>query len=119
MGDIPHDWKWKASTLWMRWETRILQAFIVASAIGMLILAGCSSYAVPYVKEPGNFACVFVAWTDEDKIQSYCPPGAQACATVGHAPNIIWTPKPAAFDDERNVLKLGHEFLHSLGARHK
>ena len=97
----------------------VLQAFIAISLLLMAALSGCSSYALPFVKEPGNAACVYVHWIEESMIQAYCPPGAGACATVNHRPNMIWTTKPAAFDDERNVLKLGHEFLHSLGATHR
>lgn len=84
-----------------------------------LVLSGCATYTQPFVTKPGNFACVFVQWTEESKIQNYCAPGAEACGTVAHRPNTMWAPMPEAFDDFWRVYKVGHEFLHSLGATHE
>lgn len=82
-------------------------------------LGGCVSYSQPFVSQPGVFSCVEVHWTARENIQAYCPRGATACATVGGSPGQIWARKPEAFDDFEAVYELGHEFLHSLGARHK
>lgn len=85
----------------------------------LLLLSGCATLEQGFIKEPGDFACVNVRWTEN--VQNYCAPGAGACATVGNGQNLstIWTPKPRSFDDFQAVYKLGHEFLHSLGATHK
>lgn len=123
MGDIDATrwlklWRWLVAN-----ETRILKWFCLFA--GLLLVAGliqgCATHGQPFLKEPGTFACVRVNWTEEKKIQNYCSPKAEACGTVGNGQNLetIWTPKPAAFDDFERVYKLGHEFLHSLGATHR
>ena len=120
MGDIPHDWKWKLGHWWYHYEGQVLKAFIVVGILVIMLLAGCG-FAQPFVTPPGDTACVHVRWTDQAEIQAYCPPGATACATVGprYQMQQIWTVKPLAFDDYDAVMRLGHEFLHSLGARHR
>ncbi len=84
-------------------------------------LAGCGSFAQPFIQEPGTFACVRVEWSDAARIRSRCTPGAAACATAGNGIDMqhIWARKPAGFNDYEAVLRLGHEFLHSLGATHE
>ena len=120
---------------WYRHETPVLQVVIVACVLGMIaipykaeikrfmaalllaVLGGCG-YSLPFVKEPGNFACVRVVWTED--IQNHCAPNARGCATVrnGHNVGTIWARKPKAFDDHEAVCTIGHEFLHSLDATH-
>lgn len=87
----------------------------------MVMLSGCATHSLQFSKEPDQaLACVVVQWTHEAEIQNHCAPGASACGTVGTGTNVnmIWTPKPRAFDDFQRVYLLGHELLHSLGARH-
>ena len=119
MGD-PRITIWQRICFWLS-EDSNYRPFAIIGFLVLLIalLSGCSTLVQPFVKGPSNFACVFVNWTEEAHIQNYCAPGAQACATTAQMPNTIWTPKPKAFDDERRVLMLGHEFLHSLGATHR
>lgn len=90
--------------------------------VWIFTLSGCATFNVPYTVPPQvKYACTFVHWIEESDIQSFCPPNAKACATVGTVGlvNHIWTTKPQAFDDRDAVYRLGHEFLHTLGARHK
>ena len=123
MGDIPHDWKYHMRHFWMRFENTILKAFVVVGLIGVVIIvSGCASFNTPYTVPPQvKYACTFVHWIEEEDIQAFCPPNAKACATVGSGSRVnhIWTTKPQAFDDRDAVYRLGHEFLHTLGARHK
>lgn len=138
MGDIQRNWKFKMLRFWYKREDRILQIFILLGIIAMIVipykkevkaalltvllaLGGCAGYGQPFTTQPSSFACVTVHWTEVAQIQAYCPPGATACATVGHVAGSahIWIPKPMAFDDHAAVYKLGHELLHSLGATHK
>jgi hypothetical protein len=85
--------------------------------IPLLFLSGCS-FGLPFLKEPGQFACVQVYWTETP--EKRCGVGKVACATVGDGLNLqhLFAPKPRAFDDYDRVCALGHEFLHSLGAQH-
>ncbi len=118
MFEARHSPKERLLRWWYRWETPILKWFTIigGAVVIFFLLTGCASTEQRFVKEPGNFACAQVVWSDTAKIQSSCAPGSSACATVGNG--TIWTPKPASFDDFWNVYRLGHEFLHSLGATH-
>ncbi len=103
-------------------EDEFWRPFAIAGAIilALILLSGCAStFGQPYVTPPGNFACSRVMWTEESKIGEHCAPGAGSCGTVSKDLNTIWTPKPAAFDDFWRVYRLGHEFLHNLGATHQ
>lgn len=121
MGDIKLTPALRLRLWWFRHERDVLRPICIIGwlLVSLFLLSGCATYAVPYTAQPGNYACAFVWWTEEAQIQAYCPHGAEACGTVAHEKNHIWTPKPEAFDDFWRVYKLGHEFLHSLGARHR
>ena len=103
---------WNEDSFWKR------PALIGFAVLLCLWISGCG-YAYPFLKEPGNFACVQVVWTEQ--IQNHCSPGARGCATVrnGHNVGTIWARKPKAFDDYEAVCTIGHEFLHSLDATHQ
>ena len=124
MGDIRKT-PWTRFRRWLwRWETPFEKAFVFIAGgyVVLMLLAGCTSYAHPYVNPPQEtFACVKVNWTELASMQMYCPPNSWACAraSLGGMPGSIWTTKPEAFDDYDAVYRLGHEVLHSLGATHK
>jgi hypothetical protein len=96
------------------WQNRALVALIP------LVFGGCAvtpSYQVPPMREQ---VMVRINWSNNDQIRRRCGPTAFACATIG-TPNVpmsqIYAEKPAGRSDKRRVCTLGHEFLHSLGAR--
>lgn len=124
MGNTPSDWKYKFSNWWWDWESRLEKAFILVASLLILtvFVSGCSTYAIPYTREPTlSTVCVTVNWVESHNIHKHCSKGATACATIGsdYQCSGIWTTKPAAFDDYDAVYRLGHELLHRLGATHK
>lgn len=75
-----------------------------------------------FVQEPKlNFVTLQIIWTPKEQIKDRCLPNSAACATVGRWDGdlvYIWAPKPTSFS-AREVCALGHELLHSFGARHQ
>ena len=93
----------------------------VVGALIPLVLGGCAvtpGYQVPPMRDQ---VLVRINWANNDQIRRRCGPNAFACATIG-TPNVpmsqIYAEKPVSRSDKRRVCTLGHEFLHSLGARH-
>jgi hypothetical protein len=91
------------------------------TALLALALTGCA--VTPFTQEPHlNRVTLNVQWLDEGQRP---PPmfgnraEAGAIIPIGQsAYSTIWTPRPRGFDDMHSVCTLGHEVLHSLGARH-
>ena len=97
------------------WKNAVVAALIPS------ILGGCAiapSYQTPPTRDQ---VLVRINWSQSDAIKRRCGPLAIACATIG-SPDVpmsqIYAEKPAGRSDKRRVCTLGHEFLHSLGARH-
>lgn len=90
-----------------------------------ITLAACAPLE-PFTQAPTyQKVCVAVKWSSPAAIQQACRSGnVIACATIPPAdmrePHaVIWTEKPASFDDRDRVCALGHEMLHALGANHE
>ena len=86
-----------------------------------LVAGGCAvtpSYQTPPLRDQ---VMVRINWSSNEQIRRRCGPHAFACATIG-IPTVpmsqIWAERPSSRNDRRRVCTLGHEFLHSLGARH-
>jgi hypothetical protein len=84
-------------------------------------IAACAP--VPYLADPAlTQVSISVRWSTVEQIQKRCGFDKLACATYGTEAlpfSTIWAERPLSFDDAGRVCTLGHELLHSLGARHE
>jgi hypothetical protein len=87
-----------------------------------LLLSGCATVETDFTVPPHLEAVrVVVKWSTPEEIRHHCGPMAIACATIAgpQSPySAIRAVRPQGWHDERALCTLGHELMHSLGARH-
>ena len=113
-------------------EKRISAAFcVILSVLLLLLLSGCAfkQYLVHEIPAAGNYdVCLKITMTETvDEAQKLCDSELDvarsiACAEYPRADMnaqrvIFW--RPISFNDALTLQAIGHEIMHTIGAKHE
>ena len=118
--------QWHFDRFAARWGNILfIPTVLVLLGVYVGLTSGCAGWQQPFTQEPYlTQVCVSVAYHDtQEAVARACgDPCSVGCAT-GATPAypVSWQQllRPRAWDDQERVCAMGHEFLRSLGARHK